>query len=90
MSPLSGGVLAGATVVSSPALWSSLVEGTMPLDVGLTRYLIAVALSWGLLSLVAELAFPAPGSVKVPPAEPAGTSDAAPTEAASRDRNEAA
>jgi len=56
-------------VVASPALWSSLVDGTMPLDVGLTRYLIAVALSWGLLSLVAELAFPAPGSVKVPPVE---------------------
>ena len=69
MSPLSGTVLLGATVVASPALWSSLVEGTMPLDVGLTRYLIAVVICWGLLSLVTELAFPAPGSVK--PVDPA-------------------
>lgn len=88
MSPLSGGVLAGATVVASPALWSSLVDGTMPLDVGLTRYLIAVALSWGLLSLVAELAFPAPGSVKVPPAESAAETSG--TGESPRERNEAA
>lgn len=70
MSPLSGGVLTAAAVVASPALWSSLVDGTMPLDVGLTRYLIAVAICWALFSLVAELAFPAPGSIKPKP-EPA-------------------
>lgn len=58
MSPLSGGVLTAATLVASPALWSSLVEGTMPLDVGLTRYLIAVGICWALLSLVVEFALP--------------------------------
>jgi hypothetical protein len=70
MSPLSGGVLAAATLVASPALWSSL-DGTMPLDVALTRYLIAVGICWALMSLVAEIALPSPGAVEVPqvPAE---------------------
>lgn len=64
MSPLSGSVLIGAAVVASPALKASLVDQTMPLDVGLTRYLIAVVICWVLISVVAELAFPAPGTVK--------------------------
>jgi len=67
MSPLSPGVLGGAAVVASPALWSSVIDGTMPLDVALTRYLIAVGICWVVISLVAELAFPAPGSVRPAP-----------------------
>jgi hypothetical protein len=51
--------------VASPALWSTFVAGTMPLDVGLTRFLIALPIAWGLISLVAELAFPTPGAAKV-------------------------
>lgn len=58
MSPISGAVLTGATLMASPALWSSLVEGSMPLEVALTRYLIAVAICWVLMSLVAEFALP--------------------------------
>lgn len=72
MSPLSVPVLGGATLVASPALWSSLVDGTMPLDVALTRYLVAVLICWVVLSVVAEFAFPAPGAVNLQPAE-AGT-----------------
>lgn len=81
MSPLSGWVLGAATVVASPALWSTFVTGTMPLEVGLMRLLIAVGVSWLLISLVAEMAFPAPGSVKpvtepVPPdSEPVTTAE---------------
>ncbi len=67
MSPLSSGVLIAAAVVASPALKASLVDQTMPLDVGLTRYLIAVVICWVLISVVAELAFPAPGTVKPTP-----------------------
>jgi len=67
MSPLSGSVLIGAAVVASPALKASLVDQTMPLDVGLTRYLVAVVICWVLISVVAELAFPAPGTVKPTP-----------------------
>lgn len=74
MSPLSGWVLGSATIVASPALYSTFVDGTMPFEVGMVRLLVAVAVSWLLLSLVAELAFPAPGSVKpataADPAEP--------------------
>lgn len=57
MSPASGLVLGSAAIVASPALWSSVVEGTMPLDVGLTRYLIVVGVCWALLSVVSELIF---------------------------------
>lgn len=72
MSPFSGWVLGAATVVASPALWSTFVDGTMPFEVGMMRLLIAVGVSWLLISLVAEMAFPAPGSVKpVPDTEPA-------------------
>jgi hypothetical protein len=67
MSPLSTGVIAAATLVSSPALWLGLVDHTLPLDVALTRYLIALVLCWAAMSVVAVWAFPEPGSVKVEP-----------------------
>ena len=75
MSPLSVPVLGGAALVASPALWSAL-DGSMPMDVALTRYLIAVGICWALISVVAEFAFPTPGSVRPrpdaadPPARP--------------------
>ncbi|MET3960954.1 hypothetical protein ABIE44_000888 [Marmoricola sp. OAE513] len=75
MSPLSGWVLGAATVVASPALWSTFVDGTMPMDVGLTRLLIAFPVSWLLISLVAELAFPAPGAVKPGDTAPEAAAD---------------
>lgn len=67
MSPLSPAVLGGAALVASPALWDGLVNGTMPLDVALTRYLIAIGICWAVISVVVELAFPAPGSVRPVP-----------------------
>ncbi|RNL80258.1 hypothetical protein [Nocardioides marmorisolisilvae] len=66
MSPLSPGVLGGAAVVASPAL-AGVLDGTMPLDVALTRYLIAVGICWVVISIVVELAFPAPGTVRPAP-----------------------
>ena len=66
-SPLSSSVLGAATVVSAPALWLGLVDRTLPLDVALTHYLVAVALCWAALSVVATWAFPDPGSVKLDP-----------------------
>ena len=67
MSPLSPAVLGGAAVVASPALWAGVVDGTMPLDVALTRYLIAIGICWAVISIVVELAFPSPGSVRPAP-----------------------
>ena len=75
MSPLSPAVLGGAAVVASPALWSSVVDGSMPLDVALTRYLIAVGICWAVISIVVELAFPAPGSVRPSPVKIEGQAD---------------
>lgn len=66
MSPLSGKVVGAATLVSSPALWLALVDRTLPLDVALTRYLVALVLCWAALSLVATWAFPDAGSLKLP------------------------
>lgn len=59
MNPFSLPVLGGAALVSAPALWSS-VTGQLRLDVGLSRYLVAVVLAWAALSLVAMLVGPAP------------------------------
>jgi uncharacterized membrane protein len=60
VSPLSFPVLGGAAVVSSPALWRALVEGTAPTEVALTRYLVSVVICWGVLAFVAMLVGPAP------------------------------
>lgn len=60
MSPASGTVMGAAAVVASPALWSSLVAGSMPLNVGLSRYLVAVGVCWVLLSVIGGLVFPQP------------------------------
>ena len=68
MSPLSTRVIGAATVVSSPALWLGLVDRTLPLDVALTRYLIALVVCWAAMSVVATWAFPDPGSVMAPQA----------------------
>ncbi|HEY0775851.1 MAG TPA: hypothetical protein VGD51_17330 [Nocardioidaceae bacterium] len=60
MSPLSMPVLGGAALVSSPALWRALVEGTTPTEVALTRYLISVVICWAVLAFVSMLVGPAP------------------------------
>lgn len=60
MSPLSMPVLGGAALVSSPALWRALVEGTTPTEVALTRYLVSVVICWGVLAFVSMLVGPAP------------------------------
>lgn len=59
MNPFSLPVLGGALLVSSPALWNS-VMGETPLAVGLSRYLLAVVLCWMGLSVVAGLVGPVP------------------------------
>lgn len=66
MSPFSPLVLLGAALVSSPALWSALVGRQDP-TVGLSRYLIAVALCWGAGSLLTMLVGP-----PAAPARPSG------------------
>lgn len=81
LSPLSTGVIGAATLVSAPALWLGLVDRTLPLDVALTRYLVAVVLCWAAMSLVATWAFPDPGSVKPERAKTEELADPADAEA---------
>ena len=50
LNPMSPGVMATAAIVASPALYSAF-EGTMPVDIALTRYLITVLVAWALLSI---------------------------------------
>jgi hypothetical protein len=71
VSPLSLPVLGGAAVVSSPALWRALVEGTTSTEVALTRYLVSVVICWAVLAFVAMLVGPAPQ----PEAEPAASEE---------------
>ena len=75
MSPFSPVVLGAGALVVSPAIWDFAVEQSLPLDQALTRYLIAVAICWVLLSCLTELAFkPAPAT---PDATPDGADDTA-------------
>jgi hypothetical protein len=62
MSPFSGVVLGTAAALSAPALWSSLVAGTLPVADGLLRYVVTVAICWLGLSVVVALVGPAPRS----------------------------
>ncbi len=64
MSPLSTTVLGGAALLASPALYQSLVGGTLPLDVALTRFLVALVVCWLALTLLTEFVFPQPDSVR--------------------------
>lgn len=82
MSPLSTGVLGAATLVSSPALWLGLVDRSLPLDVALTRYLVAVVICWAALSVVATWAFPEPGSIRTDSPGPEAGSEPSTTEPA--------
>ena len=67
----SGSVLLVAALLTSPALWSGVVLGTMPLDVALTRYLIATVICSVVLSLVADLIWPKATPLPRAPEEPA-------------------
>lgn len=69
MTQLSGWVLAAAAVLTGPALWSTLVTGTMPLDVALTRFLIATAACWVAVSVLAEV-WPSTETVQMHTDEP--------------------
>ena len=55
MSPFSAPVLGAATVLASSALWQALVDGTLSLEVALTRFLVAAAVAWMALSAVGAL-----------------------------------
>ena len=66
MSPVSGPVLLGAALVSSPALWAAVVDQTMSLETAFVRYLVCVGLCWAAFAVFAMLVGPAP----VPPPDP--------------------
>lgn len=70
LSPVNPGVLGTAAVVTSPALWLALVEGTLPLDHALVRFLVAVVLSWLGLSVVVRWFFPPRSAVDRTPRAP--------------------
>jgi hypothetical protein len=61
MRPVSGAALAVAALLTSPAL-SAAASGAMPVDVALTRYLLAAGLCWVLLSVAEEWLWPAAGT----------------------------
>lgn len=75
LNPASGPVLVAAALIVSPALWHGMILGELPLDVALTRYLVAVVGCWFALGLFLQF---------LP--EPAGRNrDVADRDAADRD-----
>lgn len=52
LSPL---VLGAAAVCASPAVYQAVVTGGMPLEVAMTRYLVALAICWAAISVVAAI-----------------------------------
>jgi hypothetical protein len=82
MNLASGTVLGLAALTTSPALYAGLVTGDLPLDVALTRYLVAVVVVWLALSAVVGLVgSSAPAAAVAAPA--AGTAGPAEEPAAS-------
>jgi hypothetical protein len=74
MSPLSLPVLGGAAVMSSPALYGALVDGTTTMETAMTRFLICAVLCWVALSALGSLVGPPPRVVHTDAADLA-TSD---------------
>lgn len=60
MRPVSGAALGAAALVTSPAL-AAAATGALPVDVALTRYLLAAGLCWVLLAVAEEWWWPTPG-----------------------------
>lgn len=58
MSPLSPPVLLATGATSSPALWAALVDGTLPIDVALTRVLLILLGCWMAFSMLSPLIYP--------------------------------
>lgn len=68
LNPASGPVLVAAALIVSPALWHGLVLGELPLDVALTRYLVAVVGCWLALGLFLQF-LPEPAAKRSAAAE---------------------
>lgn len=75
MNLLSIPVLAAAGVLASPALWQTAMTGAVPFDVAVTRYLLAVVVTWAALSMVGSLISwgPAPAGAAEGADVPGGT-----------------
>jgi hypothetical protein len=69
VSPVSAPVLVGAALVSSPALYGALVDGTTTLESAFVRYLVCVVLCWAALAAVELLVGPPPRPTADPPAD---------------------
>jgi hypothetical protein len=74
VSPFSGPVLLAAALISSPALWAALVDGTLSPEVAFTRYLLCAGLVWAGFAVLAMLIGPPPRPTPEP--SDAGTPDA--------------
>lgn len=70
MNAPSGWVLVSAVALTSPALYAALVEGTMPIDVALTRFLLAALASWIAFSVGSSLFWPSTTQTTLPGPEP--------------------
>lgn len=78
--PYSPLVLGPAALLTAPALWATLVTGSMPFETGLTRFAVAVAVVWLGVSLLGTLLAPgAPPATRDAQAYGVGTTGPAST-----------
>jgi hypothetical protein len=79
MRPVSFAVLAAAALLTSPALGAA-ATGDLPVDVALTRYLLAAGLCWLVLSVASEWLWPEPAPA--PAATPSPSQPSSPSSGA--------
>ncbi len=72
MSPFSGPVLGGAALLSAPALWGALVDGTTTTQTAVSRFLVTALICWLAFGILDLLVGPPPR----PSAEPGTVAEA--------------
>ncbi|MBS42803.1 MAG: hypothetical protein CMH83_06490 [Nocardioides sp.] len=76
MNLASAPVIGSAAVLTSPALYGAFVTGTVPIDVAITRWLVALLICWVAISAVVMMVGPPPApkqTVEGPAGSPQGT-----------------
>ena len=67
MNPLTVPAVAGAGLVSAPAFWGAVVDGTTEPQTALLRFAVAAVLAWAALNALALVVGPVPGDTATDP-----------------------
>ena len=67
MNPLTVPAVVGAGLVSAPAFWGAVVDGTTEPQTALLRFAVDAVLAWAALNVLALVVGPAPGDTTTDP-----------------------